>query len=187
MSIPNVPNGIEAVLAHKLKDVITKHCITNVSANDISKADYVILGKPGPELRDSIVVSIHIQHPLHSTRVEKERPNEDNEIGYPWRVPAETVGGMNTKSQVGAVQLNIRQDLDYDDAIYVNSAVTERVRQAIDRDAELGGLLTDDFGGGVSKIQTYDAPGFTGGGGDVSIYTRWIGFKYLLHTPNTRS
>ena len=182
-----VARALEAIVAMLIKDAVTKHCITDVSSSDASKADWVILGKPTTERTDPIVISIHMQHPL-GMNIGKEKASSSRPTQMdPWQVLPETQGGMSSRVQVGAVQIDIREGIPYDEAIYINAAVARRVKQAIDNDVSLAGPIVDDFGDLMSWILTFEAAGYVAGGGDVSIHARWVNFKMLVHSSNVRS
>ena len=182
-----IPETIEAKVALLLLDAVTDHCVNDVSSSDASRADWVILGKPTSERSDPIVISIHMQHPL-GMNIGKEKASASRPTQMdPWQVLPETQGGMMSRVQVGAVQIDIREDVPFSEAIHINAAVARRVKQAIDNDISLAGPITDDFGDLMSWIQTFEAAGYVAGGGDVSIHARWVNFKMLVHSSNVRS
>ena len=175
------------MLADKLLDAITRACRTDVSEDDESRADHVILGKPTTELRDAIVVSIHTEHPLGPVS-DKDftamgTPRGEDERPYKW--PSETTGGMRTKEVIGAVQINIREKVPYDTAKAINSAVANRIEIAINQDAVLRSF-SDEFGNFCSQIDTFRASGYQSGGGNVSINIRWIDWRAFVHSTNCR-
>jgi hypothetical protein len=176
--------GIESVLAEKLLEVLTKHCITDVT--DDSEADHVILGKPTEELRESIVISIHMQHPLgpsaDTDAIMVGTPRQVNE--RPDRYPAE-FGSIIWKI-IGAVQINVRQRESYDEAIKIISTIYERVKYAIDNDPDLASL-SDDWGNTMFRLRTFQAAGYASGGGDISINIRWVSFRADVVRPVCRS
>jgi len=178
--------GMEAVLGQQLKTVLEKWCITNVAADDDSKADAVVLGKPTSELRDPIVISIHLQHPL-GIGADKDTlaagpPRARNERS--WTFPAE-IGGGSIWKIIGTVQVNIREREAYEDAIETIASVIERVRAAINQDASLV-PLKDDFGNTVIVLETFQAEGYAGGGGEVSINFRWVDWRAFCHRTDCR-
>ena len=184
--MPVEKRGIEAVLAQKLHEVLTKWCITDVAANDPSRADAVVLGKPTRELRDEIVVSIHMQHPLGPSADQDElvsgTPRQPDE--RPWNWPKE-FGGGKVEKIVGAVQLNIRQKLSYDEAVEIIASVVERVKAAINRDRDLV-PLADDWDNTLLVLETFQASGHAGGGGEVSINLRWIDWRAFIARRDCR-
>lgn len=185
--MPIEKHGIEAVLALKLHEVLTKWCITDVVSDDPSRADAVVLGKPTRELRDEVVISIHMQHPLGPTADRDSSasgpPKRQDE--RPWNWPKE-IGGGRMEKIVGAVQINIREKLAYDEAVEIISAVVERVKAAINRDTSLV-PLSDDWGNKVQVLETFQASGHAGGGGEVSINLRWIDFRAFIHRRDCRT
>lgn len=182
-----VPQSIESLLGDKLKSVLTERCITDVSDDDESKANHVILGKPTTELRDNIVISIHTEHPLgpiaDKDHIVMGTPRSDEERPFKW--PAETTGGMRSKVVIGAVQVNIREKLPYETAKAINGAVASRIEAAINQDGELD-AFHDDFGNFMSRIETFEASGYQAGGGNVSINIRWIDWRAFVHSTNCR-
>lgn len=182
-----IPQAVESILADKLKDVLTRWCITDVADDDESRVDFVIIGKPTKELRKKNVVSVHTDHPLGPSRDTDFQamgtPRSSQERPYKW--PTETTGGMRTKQITGAVQINIRQDTNYETAKAINSAVSTRVEMGINRDAALRSFY-DDFGQFVSIIDTYEGLGYQAGGGNTSINIRWIDWRAIVHSENCR-
>ena len=178
--------GIEAVLAQELYKVLTKWCITDVAANDPSRADAVVLGKPTRELRDEIVISIHMQHPLGPSADRDEivsgTPRQREE--RPWIWPKE-FGGGKVEKMVGAIQVNIRQKLAYDEAVEIISSVVERVKAALNTDRDLV-PLSDDWGNTLQVLETFQASGHAGGGGEVSINLRWIDWRAFISRRDCR-
>lgn len=185
--MPVEKRGIEAVLAQKLYEVLTKWCIIDVAAGDPSRADAVVLGKPTRELRDEIVISIHMQHPLGPSADKDElvsgAPREPDE--RPWNWPKE-FGGGKTEKIVGAVQINIRQKLSYDEAVEIIASVVERVKAAINQDRDLI-PLKDDWGNTLLVLETFQASGHAGGGGEVSINLRWIDWRAFIARRDCRT
>lgn len=183
-----VPVSVESILGDKLKDVLTRWCITDVPSDDESRANHVILGKPTTQLRDNVVISIHTEHPLgptldkdHSVTGGTTRGNEER----PYKWPAETTGGMRNKVVVGAIQVNIREGFPYDIAKAINGAVAARVEAAINQDSQLD-AFSDDFGNFMSRIETFQASGYQAGGGNVSINIKWIDWRAFVHSTNCR-
>jgi hypothetical protein len=178
--------GIEALLAQALLAELTRQCITNVAADDESRANHVILGKPTTELRDSIVVSIHMQHPLgpgaDTDGIEVGTPRQLNE--RPDRFPIEFCSII--WKILGAVQINVRERQPYEDAIEIIASIYERIRQAIDRGAGLT-PLTDDWGNTLFQLRSFQAAGYASGGGDISINVRWVSFRGDVIMPQGRS
>lgn len=182
-----VPQSIEAVLSSTLLAAVKEYCQTNVSDTDESKADHVILGKPGSELSDKVVVSVHMQHPFGPVM-----DKDTNQTGLsgglsmdPYAFPAETIGGMRVDKIIGCVQINIREDMPPDEAAWINGAVKERVRVAINEHPSLHDLA-DDFGNHLWKIETFRAVGYDSGGSDVSVHFRWIDFRAYVSYTNIR-
>nr|NIV40059.1 hypothetical protein [Anaerolineae bacterium] len=62
----------------------------------------------------------------------------------------------------------------------------ERVKAAINRDADLNSL-SDDFGNTMHVLETFQAVGYAGGGGDVSINFRWIDWRAFIHRTDCRT
>jgi len=181
------PQSLEHLIAHTLLEVLTEACITSVPKDDRSRVNVVKVGKPAEELKQKNLVSIFTVHPLGPGRDEGEiwmgTPTKPNERPEKW--PVETVGGMRTDKMIGAVQINVRQNLKAEDAINVVGAITFRVTQAINRDPRLR-TLTDDFGDFMSSITTFKRYGYESGGGMTSLYRRWIDWRARTHTPNSR-
>ncbi len=179
--------GIESILAHKLQEVLTEHCITDVPGSDPSRANHVLLGKPTSERRDEIVISIHMQHPLGPNADKDElvsgRPRTTAD--RPNYFPAETLGGTEVRRILGAIQINIRQKLPYSEAVDIIASVIERVRAAINRDKSLV-PARDDWGNNLFKLETFQAYGHASGGGNVSINTRWIDWRAYISSTNCR-
>lgn len=185
--MPVEKRGIEAVLAQKLYTVLTQWCITDVAADDPSRADAVVLGKPTRELRDEIVISIHMQHPLGPAADKDElvsgTPKQPDE--RPWNWPKE-FGGGRVEKVVGAIQANIRQKLPYAEAVEIIASVVERIKAAINRDKDLASL-DDDWGNTLLVIETFQASGHAGGGGGVSINLRWIDWRAFIARRDCRT
>ncbi|MCP4537697.1 MAG: hypothetical protein GY832_11160 [Chloroflexi bacterium] len=179
--------GIESVLAHKLHEVLTKWCVTDVPGSDPTRANHVVLGKPTSERRDEIVISIHMQHPLGPNADKDElvsgRPRTTAD--RPNYFPAETFGGTEVRRILGAVQINIRQKLPYSEAVDIIASVIERVRAAINREKSLV-PLADDWGNSLFKLETFQAYGHASGGGNVAINTRWIDWRAYIGSTNCR-
>lgn len=180
--------GIEAVIAQTLLAVLTKWCITDVPTTDESRANSVILGKPTQELRDAIVVSIHMQHPLglgaDKDAIVSGPPKAQSDRSWTW--PAE-IGAGRTEKIIGVVQLNIRERQPYGEAVETIASVVERVKAAINRDPALR-ALSDDFGNTVMQIETFQAEGYAGGGGQVSTNFRWIDWRaFVYRTQDCRT
>ena len=172
-------SGIESVLAHALKTALTEWCITNVPASDESRADNVILGKPTRERRDQITISIHMQHPLG--------PAADKDAiatGSPM-YPPETVGGHIVEKMMGTVQVNIRQDTSYEEAVDVIASVVERVKKCITTESDLVPLV-DSWGNRLIRLETFQASGHASGGSNISINLRWIDWRAFVSKTNCR-
>jgi len=182
-----VPQSIESILGDRLKDALTRWCITGVPLDDESRANHVILGKPTTQLRDNVVISIHTEHPLgpisDTDHIVMGTPRTNEERPFKW--PAETTGGMRSKVVIGAVQINIREKMSYELAKSINGAVAARIEAAINQDAELD-AFGDDFGNFMSRIETFQGSGYQAGGGNVSINIRWIDWRAFVHSTNCR-
>jgi len=179
--------GIESVLAAALKTVVTKWCITDVAADDPSRANWVVLGKPTRELRDDIVVSIHMQHPL-GINADKDamvsgKPTTTAE--RPWDWPKE-LGGGKVEKYLGCIEINIREREEYEDSVSIISSVYERVKAAVNRDPDLV-PLTDDWGNTLMILETWQAYGHESGGGAVSISRRWVDWRAFVYRVDCRS
>lgn len=185
--MPIEKKGIEAVLAHKLLEVLTEWCITDVPSDDPSRANHVILGKPTSERRDDIVISIHMQHPLgpNADRDELVSGRPRTTADRPNYFPAETFGGTEVRRIVGAVQVNIRENMPYAEAVDIIASVIERVRAALNREKSLV-PLADDWDNSMFKLETFQAYGHASGGGNVAINTRWIDWRAYISSTNCR-
>jgi hypothetical protein len=183
-----IPDTIEGEIADTMLEVLTYWCITNVDAEDPSRANHVILGKPTSQLSSAIVVSIHMLHPLSlskggedlvegTPRTQKERP---------YQFPPETWGGMRTELLVGAVQVNYREKEDYEGAIPIISRVTNRVKQGINQDSRLA-YLTDDMGNFMSEIETFTAEGVQSGGDNITVDRHWVSWRAWVHSTHART
>ncbi len=184
----STPETVESILAAKLKVVLTDWCIARVADDDRSVANHVIVGKPTSELRDPIVVSIYTEHPLgpvaDKDKIVMGPPRGDSE--RPYKFPPETNGGMRTKQIIGAVQVNVREDLSAEDATVIKTAVMARVEKAINTDKRLG-YFEDDFGNHMIDLDTFKASGYASGGGNVSIYIGWQDWRAFVSSTNCRS
>lgn len=182
-----VPDSIEGLLADELKEVLTDWCINYVSADDASRANHVIVGKPTKELRSAIVISIHMQHPLSRTKggtdLVEGTPRNQSERPYHW--PAETWGGMRTEMIVGAVQVNYREKETYEDAMNIIGPIVNRIKQGINQDARLT-TLSDDMGNFMSKIETFTAEGVSSGGDNITVDRRWVSWRAFVHSTHAR-
>ena len=178
--------GIEAVLAKALHAAVTKWCITNVPVKDESRANWVVLGKPTRELRDNIVISIHMQHPLgpnaDTDNIVSGKPTTSGE--RPWDFPKE-LGGGRMEKYLGCVEINIREREAYEDAVNVISSLYERVKAAINRDPSLV-PLEDDWGNTLMVLETWQAYGHESGGGSVSISRRWVDWRAFVYRVDCR-
>ena len=181
----NIPQSLEAMLAEKLQTALTTHLITNVDLNDQSIADYVIIGKPTAELKSRIVVSIHTQHPFGPTTDKDTSISGLSSGGRPFYFPKETFGGMETEEMIGCVQINIREKMPAEEAVWINSIVTHRVKKAINEDSELD-AFSDGLGNSMSMIETFRAVGYASGGDKVSVYFRWVDWRAIVHRSNCR-
>lgn len=182
-----VPTSIIPLVAETLHEALLRECKTSVPTSDPSRADHVIIGKPTTELRDNIVVSIHMNHPLG--------PGSDTDANIsgppmsskdrPLKFPAETSGGMRTELIIGAVEIRTRQRLEFSEAMWVEGAINARIKGAINQAPELR-YLKDDFGNFMSRIETFKHSGYTSGGGKVSIGAGWVDWRAVVHTTNCR-
>ena len=174
--------GIEAVLFEELYTVLVEHCIDDVNSDDESRCDAVVPGKPTKERGDDIVVSVLMEHPLglsaerddiatSFSRLASERPN--------W-FPPEMGGGM-VEVIHGAIQINIKEELPYEEAVKIMSSLKERVKWALNTDSRLQGSLADEWGNTVIKFETYQATGATTGGQNTTIHTRWINWRAYIY------
>ncbi|MHC4542922.1 MAG: hypothetical protein ACYSYL_00145 [Planctomycetota bacterium] len=182
------PTHIESLLGDTLHEIITDWCITNVSTEDLSRADHVVLGKPTSELRDNIVVSVHTQHPLGpekdtDQRVEgKPRTWEER----PWQFPRESHGGARFQMMYGAIQIRMRERNRHRVALAHKSVVAHRIRRAIERDTRLR-VLEDDLGNTMLMIETFRHSGHAAGGGNVTVFIEWIDWRALIVSDNRRN
>lgn len=183
--MPIEKHGIESVLAHTLHDVLTDWCIKRVPTNDPSRADHVLLGKPTSERQDEIVVSIHMQHPL-GPGADKDRDVSGKPTTQDDR-PNFFPAGFNERwwKLVGTVQINVRQDMSYEETVDIVAAVVERVRAAINRDVRFQ-RLKDDWDNALYDIETFQAYGHASGGGDVSINLRWVDWRATVLSQKKR-
>ena len=183
----STPTTIEALLANILLEVITETCITNVADDDDSKADEVIIGKPTEELRKKNVLSIHTVHPLGTGKgtetITMGTPTRQSERPYKW--PPETIGGMRTYQIIGAIQINLRQNVRADEAIALIAAIETRVKDAINRDERLR-FIKDSFGYVAHLVETFQGYGYASGGGKTSLHRRWVDWRATIHSPNWR-
>jgi len=103
----------------------------------------------------------------------------------PYQWPSETWGGMRTEAIVGAVQINYRDKVPYEEGIQIIGAVNSRIKQAINRDSRLAHLV-DDMGNFMSGIQTFRGEGYSSGAKDITIDLRWVSFRAWIHTRHQR-
>jgi hypothetical protein len=182
------PKTIEAMLAETIKDAVEKKCVTEIPDDDDSRADHVIIGKPTRELRDEMVISIHMRHPF-GPRMDKDTAvhglPRSSDSG-PWVFPAETMGGMRVERIIGCVQIRLRKRQNAEEASWLFEPVKERIRQAINCDASLSSL-SDDFGNTMFWIETFRATGYDSGGGEVSLTNQWVDFRAFVSSTNCRS
>jgi hypothetical protein len=181
------PTTIEGLIATVMLDVLTQYCITDVDDDDASKVNEIIIGKPTEELRKKNVLSIHTVHPLgpesDTETIMMGTPTRPNERPYKW--PTETLGGMKTYNMIGAIQVNLRQNVRAPDAIPLIAAIETRVKIGINRDPRLD-VLKDDFGYVAHLIETFQGRGYASGGGKTSLHRRWIDWRATIHSPNWR-
>jgi len=185
MAVP--PESIENLIASTLKEVLTDWCINFVSDDDSSRANNVVLGKPTRELRNSIVVSVYMYHPLGFSKgghyVAEGTPRAQRE--RPYKYPFETWGGMNTEEIIGAVQVNYREKEPYEDAIGIVAPIIGRIKKAINTDDRLE-YLEDDMGWSMSSITTFETQGVASGGKNITVDRRWISWRAFIHSSNCR-
>lgn len=179
--------GIESILAKQLETVLTEWCITNVATTDPSRADHVVLGKPTRELRDAIVVSIYMQHPL-GINADKDayvsgKPTTQKERPWDW---VKELGGGKVEKYVGTIEIAIRERESYRDAVDTTASLYERVKAAINRDSSLV-PLEDDWGNTLMWIETFQAYGHESGGGTVSISRRWVDWRAFVYRRDCRT
>lgn len=182
------PKAIESLIADTLKIVLTDWCITNTDTDDETRADVVMIGKPTRELRNNIVISIHTSHPLGPTR-DNDRlvegpPRAQSE--RPLYFERETTGGARVEMLFGAVQIRIRKNQEHQEALNVIAVSETRVKQGINMDSRLR-VLHDDFDSTMVWIETFEQPGYAAGGGDTSIFIRWIGWRAVVVSSNIRA
>lgn len=182
----DVPTTITALIVTTLRDACEKVCKTDIPKGNMARADHVIIGKPGEELTDRIVVSIHDQSPWG--KAEDADANVTGLIagpysGGPYVFPAETIGGMRTDKLIGTVQINIREDINIEDAIWIHGALKERINAAINHSDVWRGLA-DEMGNYLWKMETYRSFGYDSGGGDISVHFRWIGWRAYVNYRN---
>lgn len=182
----DVPASIDALIVTTLRELCVKYCQTDIAEKNVARADHVIIGKPGAELSDRIVVSIQGQSPFG--KAEDADVNVTGLIpgpysGGPYMFPTETIGGMCTDKLIGTVQVNIREDIPIEEATWIHGALKHRIRQAINDWDEWKGLA-DEMGNYLLKIETYRSFGYDSGGGDVSVHFRWIGYRAYVNYRN---
>ncbi len=185
--MPSPPRDILAVMARTIKMVLEDWCINYVPASDPSRANHVILGKPTRELKDEIVISIYMNHPL-GRGVDQDQladgpPRKQDE--RPWKWPMESRGGMHNEKIIGGIQVNYRRNRGYEDAVQEIGPIMTRVKRGINNDARLK-RLEDDMGNIMSSIQAITTQGHTSGGGDVTIDRQWVTFRAWVHSSNVR-
>jgi hypothetical protein len=174
-------------MGETIKEVLLDWCMEYVPEDDPSRVNHVILGKPTRELKDEIVVSIYMNHPLGRSADKDEfasgPPTQEDERPYKW--PMETCGGMTTEKVLGGVQINYRRKKGYEDAIKEIGPIIQRVKLGINTDARLK-YLEDSLGAFMSSIQAIRSEGYTSGGGDISLERQWVTFRAWVHHDNTR-
>jgi len=180
-------HGIEAVVAKALMKALTKSCITEVPAEDMSRANHVIIGKPTNERADEIVIAIMMEHPFGPKfdRAPLLTMSQADPQTRPMRFPGETLGGMDVSMEIGTVWISIREKMPYEEAIEVISSVRERVKATINRDSSLV-PLQDDYGNFLYRLETFQAEGYETGGRQVSINHRWVDFRFFVAVTNCR-
>jgi hypothetical protein len=178
---------MESLLADEMETVLTDWCINDPDEDDDTKANNVIIGKPTRELRNKIVVSIHTNHPLgvgsDKDRLVEGPPRSGDE--RPLYFERESTGGARVEMMFGAIQIRIRQDSNHKQALNFVAVNEDRIKKAINRDSRLR-VLEDDLGNTMVWLETYESPGYAAGGGDTSIFIRWIGWRAVIVSSNTR-
>jgi len=182
----DVPAQIEALIIEEMWKGCLKACQTDIPEGRIDRANHVVIGKPDEELADEVVVSVHNQNPFGKS--EDADVNVTGLIpgpysGGPYEFPAETIGGMRVDKLIGTVQINIREDVPFEEAMWISGAIKQRVSDVINKWPAFCGLA-DDMGNYLWRIETYRAYGYDSGGGDVSIHFRWVGFRAYIAYRN---
>jgi hypothetical protein len=180
------PVGIEYLIGSTLRDVVEKWTITDVPEDDPSRAAVVILGKATSERsNEGAVISITTDHPLGQSEDRdgsaEGTPKARNE--RPWSFPAEI--GTRFEKITGVVQIFYREGRDATNALKMLSAVTMRVKNAINSDPDLRSLK-DDFGNFLIVIKTADNFGYQGGGGNTTTAIRYINWIAFIKSTATR-
>lgn len=183
-----VPAQIEAMIADALYQGILAACKTNIPVGQIDRADNVIIGKPGSELSDPITISIHVQHPIGpSEDVDKQVTGMGAGLSdRPYSFPNETIGGMRVDELKGGVQINIREDLEPESAVWVNAAIKQRVKDVINQSTSFD-YMEDEMGNLLLKIETFRDFGYDAGARDVSVHFRWVGWRAYICYANYRT
>jgi len=182
------PAHYEAMLADKIRDAIEEWTITDIPQDDESRASTVIIGKPTTELKQDIVISVHMRHPLGPSRDRDQNVTGTARGGMtnsPWHWPRETIGGMRTTEVTGDIQIRLRKKVAADVAGWIISAVKERCVQAINKDWRLN-AFSDDFSNFVSIVEAYRNDGYDSGGGSTTIHIGWVDFRAYVHHTNVR-
>lgn len=181
------PVALESLMGHTIRDVLEDWCINNVDDDDLTKAAYALLGKPTKELRSRIVVSVHMQHPLGPDKDQDHNvmgpPRSEAE--RPLKFPGESIGGARWEMVFGAIQVRIREDLPHKDAMNTVAVVVDRIKSGINRDSRLR-ALRDDLNNVMVWIETFRHSGHAAGGGNVSIFIRWVDFRAVVVSSNVR-
>jgi len=176
--------GIEDYLGTLLKVVLNEALITNVDASDDSRANEVVLGKPTTERRQPKVVSIWIHHPLSLSKDMDEDVDGRRSSGDPNWWPSEMgADRYGMERIIGAIQINIREQLEYSDALQIISSLKRRTVKALDTDARLKVNLTDDFDFTMIKFETFQAAGVDSGGQRTSIHNEWVSWRAYVSKP----
>lgn len=183
----STPVSIESLIGHAMRDALQKWCIDSVPDDDASRASHVILGKPTRELRDNIVVSVHTQHPLgpseDTDKLIEGVPRGQDE--RPLQFFRESTGGARTEMMVGAVQIRIRENMKHEDALNISGVVMDRVKKAINRDGSLK-TMSDELGNTMMLLETFQHSGHAAGGGSTSIFIRWVDWRAIIVSDNSR-
>jgi hypothetical protein len=187
LALHTTPEVVESMAAQTLRGVLQEWLIDRVPSDDGSRVHHVIVGKPTRELRDEMVVSVHMDHPF-GPKMDKSTNISGlggGLSGRPYVFPGETTGGMKIEEIIGCVQVRVRQRLAAEDASKLMYPILARIRQALNRDERLR-FIEDGFGNYMFRIETFRATGYESGGGDVTINSKWVDFRALVCYSNCR-
>lgn len=179
------PKSIEWLIATNMRDAVSEWCIIEVDADDLSKANNVIIGKPQDELVDEITLSIHIHHPL-GPGSDRDTDVTGSSTSTRWSFPGETTGGTRIEEIKGTVQIRARVDTDnYTDALELFGPVVLRIEDAINRDSRLA-ILEDGMGRTMFLIEAHRREGYESGGGNTWLDTQWVDWCAYVSSTNCR-